>query len=127
MNHPSLSLRSLLEKEKLEENGTNYMDWIRSLRIVLKQEEKLYVLTEPVPPEPAANATRAVKDQHQKHKRDAIDVCCLMLSTMCKNLQKDLEHLEVVELNTHIDGNVSDTSKARKVQYSQGPILMQDE
>ena len=92
----------VLEKEKLEENGTNYMDWIRSMRIVLRQEEKLYVLTEPVPPEPAANATRAVKDQHLKHKRDAIDVSCLMLSTMCKNLQKDLEHLEVIELNTRL-------------------------
>ena len=102
VHHPSLSLRSLLEKEKLEDNDTNYMDWIRSVRIVLRQEEKLYVLTEPVSPEPAANATRVVKDQYLKHKRDATDVCCLMLSTMCKNLQKDLEHLEIIELNTRL-------------------------
>ena len=53
----TLSLRSLLEKEKL--NGTNFLDWFRNLRIVLKQERKEYVIEEPVPIEPTANAPRA--------------------------------------------------------------------
>ncbi|KAK8564636.1 hypothetical protein V6N12_058219 [Hibiscus sabdariffa] len=37
MANNSISLRSLLEKEKL--NGINFLDWFRNLRIVLKQEK----------------------------------------------------------------------------------------
>ncbi|MCI44273.1 hypothetical protein A2U01_0065512, partial [Trifolium medium] len=43
--------------------GNNFLDWHRNLRIVLKNEKKLYVLEEPVPKEaPASSATRAEKD-----------------------------------------------------------------
>ena len=37
-NTQSFSLRSVLEKDKL--NGTNYADWIHNLRIVLRAEKK---------------------------------------------------------------------------------------
>ena len=53
----NLSLRSILEKDKL--NGTNFLDWYRNLRIVLKQERKEHVLDQPVPNEPAASAPKA--------------------------------------------------------------------
>ena len=46
MTNNIISLRSLLEKEKL--NGTNFLDWFRNLRIVLKQERKEFVIEEPV-------------------------------------------------------------------------------
>ncbi|KAK8563290.1 hypothetical protein V6N12_035440 [Hibiscus sabdariffa] len=54
MANNTISLRSLLEKEKL--NGINFLDWFRNLRIVLKQERKEYVVEEPVPNDPGANA-----------------------------------------------------------------------
>ena len=57
---PTISLRSILEKDKL--NGTNFLDWYRNLRIVLRQEMKEYILEQPIPEEPAANAPRAQKD-----------------------------------------------------------------
>ena len=56
----NLSLRSILDKDRL--NFNNFMDWYRNLRIVLKQERKLYVLDEPHPEEPADNAPRAEKN-----------------------------------------------------------------
>ena len=56
-NNSTMSLRSVLEKDKL--TGTNFLDWFRNLRIVLKQERKLYVLDEPLPEEPAENVPRA--------------------------------------------------------------------
>ena len=68
----NMSLRSILEKSKL--NGTNFLDWYRNLRIVLKQEKKEYILDQPVPEEPAANAPRAQKDAHSKHLNDSINV-----------------------------------------------------
>ncbi|KAJ8748419.1 hypothetical protein K2173_003056 [Erythroxylum novogranatense] len=67
----NLSMRSILEKEKL--NGTNFLDWYRNLRIVLKQERKLYVLEEPIPEEPPANAPKAQKDAYMKHINDSTD------------------------------------------------------
>ena len=45
-----LSLRSILEKEKL--NGANFLDWERNLRIVLKHEKREHVIDQPIPPRP---------------------------------------------------------------------------
>src|SRR6266540_5915428 len=87
----SFTLRSILEKEKL--NETNFIDWIRNLRIVLKQERKDYVLENPIPPEPAANAPRAERDAYKKHSGDAVDATCLMLATMNSELQKQFENM----------------------------------
>ena len=84
----NLSLQSILEKDKL--NGTNFLDWYRNLRIVLKQERKEYILDQPVLDEPHANALKAQKDAYSKHLNDSIDVTCLMLGYMDSNLQKQL-------------------------------------
>ncbi|KAK9003821.1 hypothetical protein V6N11_018717 [Hibiscus sabdariffa] len=68
MANNTISLRSLLEKEKL--NGINFLDWFRNLRIVLKQERKEYVIEEAVPNDPGPNASRADKDKFKKHMDD---------------------------------------------------------
>ena len=65
INTNTLSLRSFLEKDKL--NGANFLDWYRNLRIVLTQERKLYVLKQPILEAPPANATRADRDAYKKH------------------------------------------------------------
>ena len=53
----NLSQRSIFEKDKL--NGTNFLDWYKNIRIILKQERKESILDQPVPDEPAANAPKA--------------------------------------------------------------------
>ena len=95
-NNSNMNLRSVLEKDKL--SGTNFLDWSRNLRIVLKQERKLYVLEKPLPPEPAANAPRAEQNAHKKHLDDIVDVTCLMLATMNSELQKQFEEMEAYEI-----------------------------
>ena len=90
---PNMSMRSILEKEKL--TGTNFLDWHRNLRIVLRQERKLYVLDEALPEEePGASATKAQKDAYSKHLNDSIDVTCLMLASMNSELQKQFEEMD---------------------------------
>ena len=89
----NLSLRSILEKDKL--NGTNFLDWYRNLRIILKQERKEYILDQSVPDEPAANAQKAQKDTYSKHLNDSIDVTYLMLGCMDSNLQKQLMEMDI--------------------------------
>ncbi|XP_074573476.1 uncharacterized protein LOC141829898 [Curcuma longa] len=96
----TLSLRSVLEKDKL--NGVNFLDWYRNLRIVLKQERKLYVLEQPLPEAPATTATRAEKDTYKKHQDDALDVSCLMLATMNSELQKQHENMDAHDMVEHL-------------------------
>ncbi|KAG8491022.1 hypothetical protein CXB51_014154 [Gossypium anomalum] len=67
-NSNTLSLRSVLEKDKL--NGLNFLDWFRNLRIILKQERKLYVIEKSLPDEPPVNASRADKNAYKKNLDD---------------------------------------------------------
>ena len=97
---PTMSLWSILEKDKL--NGTNFLDWYRNLRIVLKKERKEYILDQPIPEEPAANAPRAQKDAYSKHCNDSVDVTCLMLGCMESELQKQLMEMEAYTMIGHL-------------------------
>ena len=51
----------MLEKEKLAASGSNYADWVRTLRLVLRSAKKEYVLDTPLPKEPAATAPRKMR------------------------------------------------------------------
>ena len=79
-NNSAFNLRSVLEKEKL--NGTNFIDWYRNLRIVLRQEKKEYVLEQPYPDDLPDNATATDRRAYEKLCNDSLDVSCLMLATM---------------------------------------------
>ncbi|XP_024990602.1 uncharacterized protein LOC112524891 [Cynara cardunculus var. scolymus] len=94
------TLRSILEKEKL--NGTNFIDWYRNLRIVLKAEKKLYVLEQQIPKEPNSSAPRTERDTFKKHDEDALDVSCLMLITMKPDLQKQHENMGAFDMIEHL-------------------------
>ena len=72
------------------------------MRIVLTQEKKLYVLENPIPAQPAANAPRAQRDAYEKHVNDSVDVACLMLATMVPEIQKNLENMGAYEMLTHL-------------------------
>ena len=93
---PSFNLRSVLEKEKL--NGTNFMDWYRNLRIVLKQEKKEYVLDAPLPEQLADGVSRVTRDNYQKHLDDTLNVSCLMLLSMSPELQKQHENMDAYDM-----------------------------
>ena len=88
-NHQQFSLRSILEKDKL--NGTNYTDWIRNLRIVLRAEKKEDVLDTPLPEEPADDAPSAAKNAYKKACDNNLEVSCLMLACMELELQMQFE------------------------------------
>ncbi|KAJ9553009.1 hypothetical protein OSB04_017054 [Centaurea solstitialis] len=84
-NTNNLSLRSILEKDKL--TGPNFLDWECNLMIVLRHERKWYVLEEPLGGAPPANAPTVARNAHKKHSDDLLDVGCLMLATMSPDLQ----------------------------------------
>ena len=52
-----LNFNAFLEKAKLKDDGSNYTDWVRNLRIILIAAQKNYVLEAPLGARPAAGAT----------------------------------------------------------------------
>ena len=114
-NTSTFTLRSVLEKEKL--NGTNFLDWSQNLRIVLKQERKMYVLDNEITNEPPANnAPRAERDAYSKHLNDFVDVTCLMLTTMNSELQKQFEEMKAFDMMVHLKGMFQE--KARQERFT---------
>ena len=107
-----MSLWLILEKNKL--NGTNFLDWYRNLRIVLRQERKEYILDQPIPKEPAANAPRAQKDAYNKHLNDSVDVTCLMLGCMESELQKQLMEMEAYTMIGHLKEMFQEKAKTER-------------
>jgi hypothetical protein len=87
------SLRTILAKDKL--NGTNYTDWIRNLRIILKDEKKEEVLDTPLPEEPDESATLAEKNAYKKAWDVHLEVGCLMLACMEPDLQMQFQSVHV--------------------------------
>ena len=43
----ALNFNTFLEKTKLKDDGSNYTDWFRNLRIILIDTNKVYVLEAP--------------------------------------------------------------------------------
>ncbi|KAK9043227.1 hypothetical protein V6N11_071574 [Hibiscus sabdariffa] len=121
MANNTISLRSLLEKEKL--NGINFLDCFRNLRIVLKQERKEYVIEEAVPNDPGADAPRADKDKFKKHMDDMLDVDCLMLATMTPELQKQHEDMVAYEMIQNLKEIYE--GQARQERYETSKALFQ--
>ena len=51
-----LNFNTFLEKAKLKDDGSNYTDWVRNLRINLIVAQKNYVLDAPLGDRPIAGA-----------------------------------------------------------------------
>ena len=89
------SLKSILEKDKLD--NTNFVNWYRNLKIVLRAESKMYILEEPIPDEPEQQSG-PVRRNWEKHVDDSLKVTCLMLACMSPELQQTLENLSAFDI-----------------------------
>ena len=74
-----LNFNVFLEKAKLKDDGSNYMDWVRHLRIILIIAQKNYVLEAPLGARPAADVADDVKNVWQSKADDYSIVQCAML------------------------------------------------
>ena len=84
MSPSNINLRSILEANKL--TGSNYIDWLRNVKIVLRGEKLAYVMETLVPPVPAANAPAEELAAHWKHSEDMNVACYIMLASMSPEL-----------------------------------------
>ena len=94
INGPSiipLNFNAFLEKAKLKDDGRNYMDWVRNLRIILIIAQKNYVLDAPLGHRPAAVANADVMNVWQARSDDYSIVQCAMLYGLEPKLQRCFE------------------------------------
>ena len=86
-----LNFNAFLEKAKLKDDGSNYTDWVRNLRIILIAAQKNYVLEAPLGARPAAGATPDVVSAWQSKADDYLIVQCAMLYGLEPGLQRSFE------------------------------------
>ena len=65
-----LNFNVFLEKAKLKDDGSNYTDWVRNLRIILIVAQKNYVLEASLGATPAAGAADNIKNVWQSKADD---------------------------------------------------------
>ena len=93
-----LNFNAFLEKAKLKDDGSNYMDWVRNLRIILIAAQKNYVLEAPLGARPAADASDDVKNVWQSKADDYSIVQCVMLYGLESGLQWRFERHGAYEM-----------------------------
>ena len=93
-----LNFNAFLEKAKLKDDGSNYTDWVRNLRIILIAAQESYVLEAPLGARPAADATDNVKNVWQSKADDYSIVQCAMLYGLEPGLQRHFERHGAYEM-----------------------------
>ncbi|XP_012078997.1 uncharacterized protein LOC105639525 [Jatropha curcas] len=88
----NLCLRSILEANKL--TRPNFIDWYRNVRIVLKQEKRLYVIDKNKPDIPTDDAIEEERNNFIRHTDDDGQATCVMLARMNYELQKQHENMD---------------------------------
>ena len=89
---------SFLEKAKLKDDGSNYMDWVRNLRIILIAAQMNYVLEAPLGSKPTAGATPDVMNVWQIKADDYLIVQRAMLYGLEPGLQRRFERHGAYEM-----------------------------
>ena len=68
--HVNMNFNAFLEKTKLKDDGSNYTDWVRNLRIILIAANKYYVLQAPLGDAPVLPAEQDVMNAWQTRSDD---------------------------------------------------------
>ena len=66
----------------------NFLDWLKNLRIVLKEEKIAYVIIEPIPESPTADAPESVQNAYKKHLVDSTRAGLFIHTSMSPEFQK---------------------------------------
>ena len=93
-----LNFNAFLEKAKLKDDGSNFVDWARNLRIVLTVSQKHYLLDAPLGDPPTRPATEDVMNVWQSRKDDYSIVQCAILYGLEPALQRRFERHGAYEM-----------------------------
>ena len=92
----NLSLRSLLDSEKLIES--TFDNWYQKLKIILEHEWILYVIMDSTSEEPAPNIRGAVRDTYLKWLNDRTTIRCIMRASMNDEFSRKFEEAQLEKI-----------------------------
>ena len=92
------NFNAFLEKAKLKDDGSNYTDWVRNLRIILFAPHTNSVLDAPLGERPAVGADDDVMNVWQSKADDSSIVQCAMLYGLEPGLQRRFERHGAYEM-----------------------------
>ncbi|GJY08093.1 hypothetical protein Tco_0375147 [Tanacetum coccineum] len=96
-NTNNTTIRSILLGEKL--TGSNFTNWYRNIRIVLRYEKKLKFVEQPIGPTPdPETADPDTIDKYYETVNLEQEVACLMLSSMSPDLQRTLDKYNAYDM-----------------------------
>ncbi|GJV60188.1 retrotransposon protein, putative, ty1-copia subclass [Tanacetum coccineum] len=96
-NTNNTTIRSILLAEKL--TGSNFTNWYRNLRIVLRYEKKMKFMEQPIGPAPEPEtADPNTIDKYYESVNLEQEVACLMLSSMSPDLQRTLKKYNAYDM-----------------------------
>ncbi|KAL5562855.1 hypothetical protein UlMin_032602 [Ulmus minor] len=108
-------LSVILSKNKLI--GDNFTDWKRNLNIVLTSERYKFVLLEACPPEPAANAAKAIREAYDKWIASDDMARCYMLASMSNVLQQQYQGMRTAaDVMTSLQAMFGETSTCARFE-----------
>ena len=93
-----LNFNAFLEKAKLKDDGSNYTDQVRDLRIILIAAQKNYVFDAPLGDRTIAGADEDVMNVWQAQYDDYLIVQCAMLYVLEPGLQRCFERHGAYEM-----------------------------
>ena len=113
----ALNFNAFLEKTKLKDDGSNYTDWVRNLRIILIAAKKAYVLEAPIGDAPAP-ANQDVMNAWQTRVDDYSLVQCGMLYSLEPGLQKRFEQHGAYEMFQELKLIFEDNAQVERYEVS---------
>ena len=112
----SLSLRSILDTNKL--TGTNYVDWLRNLKIVLSQEKLSYILDTPDIEPVGEDATEEEKATYRMWQNDSLTVKCIILASMTNELQRQHDSMDTHSILLNLKELYGEQSRTARYEIS---------
>ena len=113
-----LNFKASLEKAKLKDDGSNYTEWVRNLRIILIAAQKNYVLDAPLGERPAAGADADVLNVWQARSDDYLIVQCAMLYGLEPGLQRRFERHGAYEMFQELKSIFQANSQVERYEVS---------
>ena len=98
MANVNLNFNAFLEKNKLKDDGSNYADWVRNLKLILIASMKDYVLDAPLGDPPVPATTQDVQNVWQTRSDDYSLVRYGMLYSLETGPQRHFEQHGAYEM-----------------------------
>ena len=94
----NVAQKNYVLEAKLKDDGSNYTDWVRNLRIIFIVAQKNYILEAPLGARPATGATSDVMNICQSKAEDYSIVQCAILYGLESGLQRRFERHGAYEM-----------------------------